>query len=67
MAIVRRTRVTVEEAEVQDAEGFTPEVALGHAKGKGLWQLVSDELTYEIRDGEQVCQLAGRTPTEKGA
>lgn len=67
MAIVRRTRITVDEAGVEDADGFTPEVALGHAKGKDLWQPVSDELTYEIRDGEQVYQLAGRAPKEKGA
>jgi len=67
MALVRRTRITVDEAEVEDADGFTPEVALGHARGSGLWQPVSDEITYEIRDGEQVYQLAGRAPKEKGA
>jgi len=67
MALVRRTRITVDEAEVEDADGFTPEVALGQARGKGLWQPVSDEITYEIHDGEQVYQLAGRAPKEKGA
>ena len=67
MALVRRTRITVDEAEVVDTDGFKPAVALGHAKGKGLWQAVSDEITYEIRDGEQVYQLAGRAPKERGA
>ena len=67
MATVRRTRITVEDATVPDADGLTPEVTLGHATGQGLWQPVSDQLTYEIRDGEQVYQLAGRVPDERGA
>ncbi|MBI2764856.1 MAG: hypothetical protein HYX53_02965 [Chloroflexi bacterium] len=65
MATVRRTRTTVFEIDVDDGDGFQPEVALGIAKGLEAWTRVTDEVTYEVREGEQVCQLAGRAPREE--
>ncbi len=64
MATVRSTRTTVFETEVDDGDGFHPEVALGIAKGLDVWKRVADEVTYEVREGEQVYQLAGRAPRE---
>jgi len=65
MATVRRTRMTVFEVEVDDGDGFHPEVALGIAKGLDTWTRVTDEVTYEVREGEQIYQLAGRAPREE--
>ena len=65
MATVRRTRLTVFEVEVDDGDGFQPEVALGMAKGLDAWTGVTDEVTYEVREGEQVYQFAGRAPREE--
>ena len=65
MSTVRRTRTTVFEVEVDDGDGFHPEIALGIAKGLDAWTRVTDEVTYEVREGEQVYQLAGRAPREE--
>lgn len=65
MATVRRTRTTVFEVEVDDGDGFHPEVALGIAKGLHAWIRVADEVTYEVHEAEQVYQLAGRVPKEE--
>ncbi len=66
MATVRRTRTTVSEVEVDDGDGFRPEVALGIAKGLDAWTPVGEEVTYEVREGEHVYQFAGRAPREEG-
>lgn len=64
MATVIRTRTLVERCEVELDEGDQTLVAVGVAKGRDTWELVSDGYTYEVHDERAgrctVTQQSGR-------
>lgn len=66
MSKVTRTRTIVESCEVDDGEGFEPMIALGMAKGINKWEVESDSLLYQVTEGEQTFQLAGRLSELEG-
>lgn len=62
MAKVRKIRTTAWEQEVDDGDGFHPQIALGIAKGAGAWALVTDEVTYHVEEDGETWQVAPRRP-----
>ena len=68
MSTVRRISVLVQEQEVDDGDGFHPLVAIGIARGRGEWRIVSNEQSFEVREGEETYQVAAcRAALGRGA